>query len=113
MGRVEICNATLEKSVPLEVVILEVDGMGCEACRTKVYKTIQEDPFVSTVISVKGGRKENQGEAIFMLSPLNRNEIALSQAESLDLLLDNLGKQGYPSRKRVGPHSMQDLCLAT
>ncbi len=111
--RVEICNATLDKSVPLEVVMLEVDGMGCEACRTKVYKTIQEGPFVSTVISVKGGRKEKQGEAIFTLSPISRsNETALSRAESLDLLLDNLGKQGYPSRKRSGPLSVPNLYLA-
>ncbi len=97
--------------MPLEAVILEVDGMGCEACRTKVYKTIQENPFVSAVISVKGGGKGAQGEAVFMLSPLKRNETASCQAESLDLLLDNLGKQGYPSRKRVGPHSMQNFCL--
>ncbi len=108
----EICKATLEPNVSLEVVMLEVDGMGCEACRTKVYKTIQENPFVSTVISVKGGRKGAQGEAVFMLSPLKCNETASYQAESLDLLLDNLGKQGYLSRKRAGPHSMQNLCLA-
>ncbi len=109
---VEICRAASENSVPLEVVMLEVDGMGCEACRTNVYKTIQENPFVSTVISVKGGGKRGQGEAVFMYSPLKHNETTSSQAESLALLLDNLGKQGYPSRKRVGPHSVQNLCLA-